>query len=88
MGFDQRPSHMIYINPSSKDVFKITLNDLDGVIFDRTQIPDLNEVNLISVSSGIIVDVNDVMVKDPITYLVACYHRAYTFERKQSVNNY
>ncbi|CAH8863515.1 unnamed protein product [Trichobilharzia szidati] len=80
LGESGRPSHLLYMQIPSGGTVQIPVATLDELIFDRTQIRQFDDYDIISLTSGTPTDLNDVLDPNPIHYLVSSFHRAYSLK--------
>ncbi|VDO95699.1 unnamed protein product [Schistosoma margrebowiei] len=86
LGESGRPSHLLYIQPFSSGNVQISGSSLDELIFDRTQMRKFNDYDVVSLKSGVATDVNDVLVSNPINYLVSSYRRACAIKQTNALS--
>ncbi|KAK4468669.1 hypothetical protein MN116_007853 [Schistosoma mekongi] len=86
LGESGRPSHLLYMPPFSGGNIQISVSSLDELIFDRTQMREFNDYDVVSLSTGIATDVSDVLMPNPISYLVSSYQRSCTIKQTNALS--
>ncbi|KAH8874039.1 Ubiquitin conjugation factor E4 A [Schistosoma japonicum] len=74
------------MQPFSGGNVQIYVSSLDELIFDRTQMKEFNDYDVVSLSTGVATDVSDVLTPNPISYLVSSYHRAFTIKQTSALS--
>ncbi|CAH8545764.1 unnamed protein product [Schistosoma turkestanicum] len=86
LGESGRPSYLLYIKPFLGGSVQISSSSLDELIFDRTQMREFNDYDVVSLNTGSVTDINDVLASSPISYLVSSYHRACTIKQTNALS--
>ncbi|KAF6771750.1 hypothetical protein AHF37_09928 [Paragonimus kellicotti] len=81
-GDDGRPLFMVFIKPLSEGQLLLTLDTLDQVIFDRTQIQNFSKDDLIIVSQSTATIPEELLVSEPVNYIISCFARACNLHRQ------
>ncbi|KAF8570852.1 hypothetical protein P879_03214 [Paragonimus westermani] len=81
-GADGRPSFMVFIKPFSDGQLILTLDTLDQVIFDRTQLQNFPKDDLIIVSQPTTTIPDELLSSEPVDYIVSCFTRACSLHRQ------
>ncbi|TPP55714.1 Ubiquitin conjugation factor E4 A [Fasciola gigantica] len=77
LGLDGRPPCMLFVGASPTESPLLSVDQLDQVIFDRVQLQDIPQDDLIFLKSETPVEkIEDTLMSEPVTYLVACFKRA------------
>ncbi|KAG5449961.1 Ubiquitin conjugation factor E4 A, partial [Clonorchis sinensis] len=81
-GSDGRPGYLLYVQPPLKDQLFLSTDSLDQVIFDRAQKVEIDEGDLLSVTTSRRSDAADALQTGPVAYLISCFLRAQTIKRR------
>ncbi|KAF5403087.1 Ubiquitin conjugation factor E4 A [Paragonimus heterotremus] len=81
-GDDGRPLFMVFIKPSSDGQLLLTLDTLDQVIFDRSQLQNFSKDDLIIVSQPTATIPEELLISEPVNYIVSCFTRACNLNRQ------
>ncbi|CAH8583789.1 unnamed protein product [Heterobilharzia americana] len=86
LGESGRPSHLLCMQTFHDRNIQISVDTLDELIFDRTQIQGFNDYDVISLSSGVATDLSDVLAPNPMVYLVSSFHRACSLKHSPALS--
>lgn len=78
---------MLFVGGSSDESPLLSVDQLDQVIFDRVQLQDICQDDLILLKTEISVDcIEETLVTDPVAYIVACFKRAAALKKSSDVS--
>lgn len=82
LGLDSRPKFMLFMRPPSDDQVHLSIDNLDQLLFDRAQLLEVADGDLISTDSEEPGDCQSAVVLGPIRYLLSSFVRGYVLKRK------